>query len=189
MPEAFNQVFDEYMELKIFVDSDDDELKQKYCAASVNHNTKLFSDPHHYDAGFDIYSTEYVDHIHLLNYNQHKLDHKIKCCANIIKIQSGHRRGTAFYTYARSSITKTIYRLANNQGIIDAGYRGNLISMLDVKPDFSPHTMNNYIEKHSRIIQICAPNLMPIVVVIVNKFEDLGCKTSRGNGGFGSTGV
>ena len=185
MPEAFNQVFDEYMELKIFVDSDDDELKQKYCAASVNHNTKLFSDPHHYDAGFDIYSTEYVDHIHLLNYNQHKLDHKIKCCANIIKIQSGHRRGTAFYTYARSSITKTIYRLANNQGIIDAGYRGNLISVLDVKIDSN----GNCSQKYERIIQICAPNLLPIVVIIVDKLEDLGCETSRGTGGFGSTGV
>jgi len=33
-------------------------------------------------------------------------------------------------------------------------------------------------------MQICAPNLMPIYVSIVT---DLGEKTSRGEGGFGST--
>lgn len=179
MNELFEQTFDEYMELKIFVDSDD-ELKQKYCEASVNHNTKLFSEPQHYDAGFDIYLPEDLFYGNC----QVKVDHKIKCCASLVK-KSGHRRGTAFYTYARSSITKTKYRLANNQGIIDAGYRGKLISVLDVKNDSN----GNISQKYERIIQICAPNLLPIVVVIVDKLEDLGCETSRGDGGFGSTGV
>jgi len=38
-------------------------------------------------------------------------------------------------------------------------------------------------------MQICAPNLMPIHVTIVEKLEDLGEQTLRGTGGFGSTGV
>jgi dUTPase len=44
-------------------------------------------------------------------------------------------------------------------------------------------------EKYTRLMQICAPNLMPIHVEIVGKLEDLGGETARGTGGFGSTGI
>ena len=43
------------------------------------------------------------------------------------------------------------------------------------------------VEKNTRLFQICGPNLEPIEVEIVDNENDLG-KTSRGNGGFGSTG-
>jgi dUTPase len=43
-------------------------------------------------------------------------------------------------------------------------------------------------EEYSRILQICAPGLVPIYVNIVDKIEELGPSTSRGVGGFGSTG-
>ena len=36
-------------------------------------------------------------------------------------------------------------------------------------------------------MQICAPNLEPIKVILVDTLEALG-NTERGNGGFGSTG-
>ena len=73
-------------------------------------------------------------------------------------------------------------RLANNQGIIDAGYRGNLIGMFDcIEQEY-------YIQEYLRLLQICAPGLMPIYVNIVDTFEDLGQSTLRGDGGFGSTG-
>ena len=45
-----------------------------------------------------------------------------------------------------------------------------------------------YMEKYSRLLQICAPGLVPIYVNIVNSLEELGPTTSRGEGGFGSTG-
>jgi dUTPase len=38
------------------------------------------------------------------------------------------------------------------------------------------------------MLQICAPSLVPIYVHIVNSVEELGPNTSRGEGGFGSTG-
>ena len=38
-------------------------------------------------------------------------------------------------------------------------------------------------------MQICAPNLIPIYVEIVNRLEDLGEPTARGTVGFGSTGI
>ena len=83
--------------------------------------------------------------------------------------------------YPRSSISKTQLRLANSTGIIDAGYRGNLMAMFDVEES---HTGT----KFDRYIQICAPSLVPIIVEIVDSLEDLGEETERGTGGFGSTG-
>ena len=36
-----------------------------------------------------------------------------------------------YYLYPRSSIVKTGLRLANSVGIIDAGYRGEIIAVVD----------------------------------------------------------
>jgi dUTPase len=44
------------------------------------------------------------------------------------------------------------------------------------------------LEKHTRFLQICSPNLNPIIVSIVDNVAELGT-TERGQGGFGSTGV
>ena len=177
----FIRTFYEHMQLKILVDSDDDELKAKYYEAAVNHNDKILSNPKHYDAGFDMYLPEYVS---LNDSSQIKVDYQIKCCAHIVTAAL-YPRSTAFYTYGRSSISNSALRLANNQGIIDAGYRGNLMAKFDIISGEYP----KYHEKYSRLMQICAPNLMPIHVEIVGKLEDLGGETSRGTGGFGSTGI
>jgi dUTPase len=119
-----------------------------------------------------------------------KVDFKVKCCAKIYNRDSisSNLIYTPFYTYARSSISKTSLRLANNQGIIDAGYRGSIIGMFDCiyKNEFFGGF--EILEPYSRILQICAPNLMPIYVQIVDSLEQLGPSTSRGSGGFGSTG-
>ena len=90
-----------------------------------------------------------------------------------------HGRPSAFYMYPRSSISKTPFRLANNTGIIDSGYRGNLGAYLDC---FSGST--EQISKGSRLLQICAPDLKPFRVIIVENLD----RTFRGAGGFGSTG-
>lgn len=83
--------------------------------------------------------------------------------------------------YARSSIYKTNFILANNVGIIDTGYRGNLCAALHNK------LSNSYsqVKMGTRMTQICMPDLSPnFHVRLVNKLSD----TSRGTGGFGSTG-
>jgi dUTP pyrophosphatase len=87
-------------------------------------------------------------------------------------------------------------RLANSVGIIDAGYRGDLIAAVDTigvfgstdiwhiwKETLSP------IKKYDRYFQVCAPDLSPFLVHIVEREEDLSPPTTRGHGGFGSTGV
>ena len=44
------------------------------------------------------------------------------------------------------------------------------------------------VERFDRIIQICAPGLMPVYVELVDRLEDLGTETIRGERGIGSTG-
>ncbi len=193
---------DTIMYLSIYVDDTDEELKRLYVEAAQKHNQKIINDPHFYDAGFDLflpmnnkdndlwgdgtrfYSRDWKDK------PINKVDFKVKCCAQLY--HNFNARYTPFYTYARSSMSKTPLRLANNQGIIDAGYRGNLIGMFDClySPDVSDdRDFDWYMEKYSRMLQICAPGLVPIYVNIVNSLEELGPSTSRGIGGFGSTGV
>ena len=84
----------------------------------------------------------------------------------------------SYYLYPRSSITKTPLRLANSVGIIDAGYRGNIIACVD-----NIKNGEYIIEAGSRLFQICSSDLSPISIEIVNSLPE----TSRGIGGFGST--
>jgi len=173
-------IYGKYMYLKIFIDSDDDELKQIYKEYIHQHHLKLFKNINHIDAGFDLLcpnqQTLYIT-------SSCKVDYQVICTAKIIE-NNGNAYNTGFYMYPRSSISKSKLRLANNVGIIDAGYRGHLMGMFDVLYD-----QKTTINKFDRHLQICAPNLIPIIVVMVESSEELGEKTARGDGGFGSTGV
>lgn len=96
-------------------------------------------------------------------------------------VYTGSGRNTSpFYIYARSSISKTPLRLANNQGIIDAGYRGELMVALD---NIVPKQW--LLNPGIRLVQVCRTDLSPFKVKIVD--EDFEA-TERGSGGFGSTG-
>lgn len=92
-----------------------------------------------------------------------------------------HMEPSPYYLYARSSIYKTNFSLANNVGIIDTGYRGNICAALH-------NTVSNsysQVKMGTRMTQICMPGLCPnFHVRLVNKLTP----TERGSGGFGSTG-
>jgi len=90
-----------------------------------------------------------------------------------------------FYLYPRSSMSKTPLMLANHTGIIDAGYRGNL--MVALRALYFDNDNCYSIKSGTRLFQICDPKLRPIYVHIVDESELSG--TERGDGGFGSTGV
>lgn len=182
MSEDFLQllsIYGQYMHLKLFVDSEDQELRNKYVNAAYEHNSKLASNPHEINAGFDLYAPCDSE-------NLKKIDHLVICSAQMVK-HDGVSYNTGYYLYPRSSISKTPMRLANSVGIIDTGYRGHLIAMFDVLPD--PKFQNSGIQKFDRYVQLCAPSLLPIVVEIVDSINDLGRPTQRGAGGFGSTGI
>tara|TARA_A100001015_G_scaffold279802_1_gene341319 strand:+ start:67 stop:786 length:720 start_codon:yes stop_codon:yes gene_type:complete len=86
-----------------------------------------------------------------------------------------------YYLYARSSIYKTPFILANNVRIIDTGYRGNICAALYNTNRDEP----SLVKMGTRMTQICMPGLCPnFHVRLVKKLSD----TSRGAGGFGSTG-
>lgn len=189
------------MKLSIFIDSEDDKLKQIYKEAVKKHNDKIMNDVNFYDAGFDLYlptnetdqkcfstGTNFFRERWDLNIPVAKVDFKVKCCAQMYSNNDKYYY-TPFYTYMRSSMSKTPLRLANNQGIIDAGYRGNLIGMFDCIYKINKHYSQSYhMDAYSRMLQICAPGLVPIYVNVVDSLEQLGPSTSRGEGGFGSTG-
>jgi len=86
-----------------------------------------------------------------------------------------------YFLYPRSSTgTKTPLRLANSIGIIDSGYRGNYIAAFD-----NIRSESFKVERLQRLVQICPPNLTyPLRVELVEELE----QTTRGAGGFGSTG-
>jgi dUTP pyrophosphatase len=196
---------DKVMYLSILVDSDDKELVNMYKEAATKHNNKIMNDPHFYDAGFDLYlpknenacyGTGTIFFKKNLDGRINKVDFKVKCCAKMYHngqmFSNVKNYYTPFYTYARSSMSKTPLRLANNQGIIDAGYRGNLIGMFDCIYNNGSNDKNYdgyYMDAYSRMLQICAPGLVPIYVHIVTNIEELGPSTSRGEGGIGSTGI
>lgn len=87
--------------------------------------------------------------------------------------------GRAYFLLPRSSISKTPLRLANSVGLIDGGYRGELIAMCDNIKDFS-YTA----EKGQRLFQVVACDCSPIFYELVEELSE----TTRGAGGFGSTG-
>jgi len=87
---------------------------------------------------------------------------------------------TGFYLYPRSSTgSKTPIRLSNSVGIIDAGYRGPLMAIVDniSDDDFT-------LKRGERYFQVCAPDLGPIQFKLVDTLSE----TTRGEEGFGSTG-
>ena len=129
---------------------------------------------HEGDSGLDLFVP--VDIIVPAGALGFKIDHLISCEPYTDRSK---QKATSFYLYPRSSMgAKTPLRLSNSVGIIDAGYRGHIISIVDnlSKEDFR-------VEAGSRIIQLCGPTLEEVTFQIVNNLSE----TSRGEGGLGST--
>ena len=204
---AFNMILNTYekvMVLKLFVDSNDENLKHTYINAANTHNNKVIHLQDHIDAGFDLYAPgnqgdeleQYGANIRFFGPGWqdrtpvNKMDFMVSCSAQMIT-DGAKCFNTGYYMYPRSSLSKTQLRLANSVGIIDAGYRGHLTGMFDVvNIDNSDNNeeADFWGKKFDRYVQICAPGLVPILVQVVDTMEELGGETARGGGGFGSTG-
>ena len=89
------------------------------------------------------------------------------------------KNGKAYYLIPRSSISKTPLRMANSIGLIDGGYRGEIMAPCDNIKDF-----NYSIKEGERLFQLVASDSSPIHYEITDNLSE----TSRGSGGFGSTG-
>lgn len=171
------------MVLNLFVEEDNDILKNAYLFAAQKHNLSLLEEPHFFNAGFDLFLPE--GQMFTSN-SVNKTSFNVKCSAQLVNLLTDDNKKfyTGYYMYPRSSLSKTQLRLANNTGIIDAGYRGPLIGMFDCLTD-DEYEVSGF----TRLLQICAPGLVPIYVRIIDTVAELGPNTSRGEGGFGSTGL
>lgn len=178
----------QFMTLKIHVTNPNPEFKELYQQHIDKYIQKLLDNPKYIDAGFDLLVSN--DEGFTIHDCYCKLDLDIICEAEIVNIKYNydtdcekHSYKTGFYIYPRSSIYKTPLRLANSVGIIDAGYRGHIIAMFDRNINESLVT----VKRGERLVQICAPSLIPIVPILVDE-SSINFGTGRGAGGFGSTG-
>jgi len=185
----------EFPTLKIFIDSEDDELKKLYQTAVLQHIHALEHDGFP-NAGFDLFVPEEVKFTQEDVMQCRKIDFALKTEV-VARVYSGSGSffdtSKAFYLYARSSISKTPLMVANHVGIVDSGYRGNLIGAVRLlyssSGGSSSNLSNTYVvEKYTRLFQICMGNLEPFRVELVESVDELST-TSRGAGGFGSTGL
>ena len=176
--------------LELKIGDGDDRLVSLYHEAVAETKTIDYKKNPHKDSGFDIYLPD--GEMTILPGDTKLVNLKIKCAAYKISCDAdnfpGKRSPTAFFIYPRSSIYKSQLRLANNTGIVDSGYRGNLMGAFDnisrIGASFPGGTWSQKKDAYNRFLQICMPDLSPFSVKIVDSLDD----TTRGVGGFGSTG-
>ena len=125
---------------------------------------------HESDAAADLYALEDV------TVQAHTYGNKIHTGVHIQLPESW-----LAFVLPRSSIgMKTPLRLSNSVGLIDSGYRGELIALYDNTSD-TDYSIN----KGDRIAQLLVMPSYRFKSKIVDSLED----SDRGQGGFGSTGV
>jgi len=176
---------DRFMELKIFINSKDTELVNYYYQAADKHNAKMHSSVFP-DAGFDLVTPiEVCCRAGVTN----KINFLVKSSARMV-CENGKVFNTGFHMCPRSSLSGTPLRLANSIGIIDSGYRGDLLGKFDCVSSGSGFSgLSEYVvSPYDRLLQIVAPGMVPIYVTVVETENELGVETERGDGGFGSTG-
>ena len=112
------------------------------------------------------------------------VDLQIKC-----ELLDKENKNISYYLYPRSSISKTPLILANSVGIIDAGYRGSIKAAVKYIPSYDDIKSDEgsiyIIKKGTRLFQLCSPDLKELKFKLSNTLSE----TSRGEGGFGSTGI
>lgn len=151
-------------------------LKLKPVNDEVSSIYQNHSSYHEGDSGLDLFVTQRIV------VPAKSLSFKIDLCISCEAFQDKSKQlNVSYYLYPRSSMgSKTPLRLSNSVGIIDAGYRGNIMAIVDNLSD-----EDFVIEQNTRLFQLCSPVLSPISFEVVNSLSE----TSRGSGGLGSTGA
>jgi dUTP pyrophosphatase len=131
---------------------------------------KVYSDHGHFhegDAGIDLYALE--DQV--VEAGETTRIHFGIACESLEE--------KPYFLIPRSSISKTPLRMSNSIGLIDAGYRGEIMASVDnIKSE------DYTIKSGQRLFQLVAMNGSPIHIALVDELSE----TERGDGGFGSTG-
>jgi len=158
------------MTVKIFIDSNDEELKQMYKVAAVKHNNQILVDEH-IEAGFTLFSPEQVC---CVTEKANVFDLKIVCSAKMNSSLKEYNSG--FFIYPNKELANTPLRFVGGVEVVDSGFREHLVVMLDCKEghSFKGGSEGWYlIEKGDSLVKICAPELVPIFVEFVDSLENL----------------
>ena len=157
--------------MKLLIKPENDSVKELYHdSALIESNEQRISRG---DAGLDLYRPEdLIIEPHSIKF----INLRIQCEA---LSDSDNTKNVCYYLHCRSSISKTPLRLANSVGIIDAGYRGNIIASVD---NISGESYQ--IQRRQRLFQITGRYLEPIELTLVEELSE----SIRGEDGFGSTG-
>jgi dUTP pyrophosphatase len=142
----------------------DNEAVKQFYATRCN-----FAD----DAGVDLYVPSETVIAPFKDSQVTMVSMKVRC-----RMVDENNKTVSYYLYPRSSISKTPLLLANSVGVIDQSYTGEIIAALRNLSD-----VHYKVERGTRIVQICAPDLSPLRIRLVDSLDE----TERGAGGFGST--
>ncbi len=96
-----------------------------------------------------------------------------------LQISCENMENQPYLIMPRSSIAKTPLRLSNSIGLIDGGYRGEIMAAVD-----NIKTEDYTVEPGQRLFQLVAMDGASIHFELVDELSE----TTRGSGGFGSTG-
>ena len=173
-----------------------EEIVKAYKEKVEAHNKKV-RESQYADSGFDLLIPfDYSEHEN--GYTDNRITSvtfraplSVKCSMLRLDSTRSVLVPCGYYLYPRSSIVKTPFRLSNSVGIIDSGYRGEIMAVVDnIDSDNNDIKVCicKYMPSMTRMFQICSPTLEPFIVEIVDSEEELGF-TERGTGGFGSTGL
>lgn len=99
-------------------------------------------------------------------------------------VQVALQRGFVGLLAARSSLQKKNLMVANNVGIIDAGYRGDLMVVL-----WNFGTEKVTLAAGEKFAQLVIVPILTPRTRIVEESDNTWYDTARGAGGFGSTGI
>ena len=166
----------------LYISTPNEELRNKYIEVANGHNVAVSQNilP---DSGFDLYVPDDVSFN--THYDTTFIDMQVN--TRMVYHLGPITRNTGFCMYPRSSMSKTPLMLANHTGIIDSGYRGNLIGAFRWLPIGNDTSYT--VSKDTRLVQVCHPTLCPVFVKVVPDVTESELPTLRGEGGFGSTGI
>jgi dUTP pyrophosphatase len=136
----------------------------------IDDRAKLPTRGHSWDAGLDLYSIE-----NRVIFYQHATGIRTG-------LELAIPQGYFGLLTIRSSLGKKGIQLANAPGIIDSGYRGELIVMLMALNENLNYSRILEGQKVAQLIVLPLPTIHPVFV------DELPPSDGRGKGGFGSTG-
>ena len=187
----------EYIILEILVDESRPDLIELYKSQAKKHNSELQGNSYP-NAGFDLIIPDDVEFSTPFQTQMVDLKIRAQMWDTVSDLAEGVKNAdetglstaeyfpTGYYLYPRSSLSKTQLMLANHVGIIDSGYRNNILCAFRLLPLATGSESPYKVPAGTRLVQICHPSLSPIFVNILTNSSQLTSTTRTG--GFGSTG-